>query len=229
MAPMDPLALLARSAMFRSMPPAELEALAPALKRRTFAKGAFIFHEGDPGHALYLITAGQVKIARLGRGGQEAVFTLLMPGDLFGELALLDEKAVRTADAQALELTECVTLGRDTLIPFLDRHPTVLRHVVSMLVGYLERSDNTFVETVFLDIPGRVARKLLDLAATHGEETPGGVRIKMRLSQRTLAGMVAASRENVNRALARLRAHGDIRQEGGFITIARPAELRKRC
>ena len=225
---MDPLALLARSAMFRSVPPAELEALAPALKQRTFAKGTFIFHEGDPGHALYLITAGQVKIARLGRGGQEAVFTVLLPGDLFGELALLDEKAFRTADAQALELTECVTLGRDALIAFLDHHPAVLRRLVSML-GYLERSDNTFVETVFLDIPGRVARKLLDLAASHGEETPGGVRIKMRLSQRTLAGMVAASRENVNRALARFRAHGDIRQEGGFITIEHPAELRKRC
>ncbi len=226
---MDPVALLARSPMFRAVPPAELEALAPALKRRTFAKGAFIFHEGDPGHAMYLITSGQVKIARLGRGGQEAVFAMLMPGDLFGELALLDEKAVRTADAQALELTECMTLGRDALIALLDRHPAVLRHLVSVLAGYLERSDNAFVETVFLDIPGRVARKLLDLAAAHGEETPSGIRIKMRLSQRTLAGMVAASRENVNRALARFRAHGDIRQEGGFITIARPAELRKRC
>jgi CRP/FNR family transcriptional regulator/CRP/FNR family cyclic AMP-dependent transcriptional regulator len=98
-----------------------------------------------------------------------------------------------------------------------------------MLFSRIIRSaDQGLAEAAFLDIPGRVARKLLDLADSHGEDSPQGRRIKIRLPQRTLAGMVGASRENVNRALARLSDHGDIAVESGHIIVLRPAELRKR-
>lgn len=127
-----------------------------------------------------------------------------------------------------VELTECLTLAREPFVAFLERHPALMQHMITVLSGYIRRLDDTCTEAAFLDIPGRVAKKLLDLAEQHGENTPDGIRIRMRLSQRTLAGMVAASRENVNRALARFLAHGDIQHEGGYITIRRPAELRKR-
>src|SRR5437667_11144701 len=94
--------------------------------------------------------------------------------------------------------------------------------------GHTPQMNETLSEAAFLDVPVRVARKLLDLAAKHGQKTPDGIRIDMRLTQRTLAGMVAASRENVNRALSRLSARGDIVQRAGYITLVRPAELRKR-
>lgn len=225
---MDPVPVLARTALFRGFPREELESLTPAVKPRTYARGAYIFHEGDPGNTLYIVHSGQVKISRMGRGGQEAVFAVLLPGDVFGELALFDEEATRSADAQAMELTECLTLGREPLMAFLKEHPILMQHIIGALSGYIREMDENFAEAAFLDIPGRVARKLLDLADLHGERTPEGIRIGIRLSQRTLAGMVAASRENVNRALARFLAHGDIRQENGYITVARPAELRKR-
>ena len=225
---MDPLPVLRRTGLFRQVPVDQLEPLIPAIRSRSYARGSYIFHEGDPGTTFYVIHTGQVKIARLGRQGEEAVFAILLPGDTFGELALFDDNATRTADAQAMDLTECLTLERAAFVTFIDHHPEVTRHVLRVLGGYIRGMDESFAEAAFLDIPGRVAKKLLELAETHGELGSGGTRISLRLTQRTLAGMVAASRENVNRALSRLSARGDIVQEGGYITILRPAELRKR-
>jgi len=103
-----------------------------------------------------------------------------------------------------------------------------MHRVIQLLAGYVRATDETFSETAFLDIPGRVAKKLLELAESHGQQTPAGMRIRLRLTQRTLAAMVAASRENVNRALSRFEAQGAIRQDGGYITIIHPQQLRGR-
>lgn len=225
---MDPIPILRRTALFGTLRADQLEPLLPAIRSRSYARGSYVFHEGDPGTTFYVINTGQVKIARLGRSGEEAVFAILLPGDTFGELALFDDSATRTADAQAMDLTECLTLERQAFITFIDNHPELTRHVIRLLGGYIRGMDESFSEAAFLDIPGRVAKKLLELAETHGELGGGGTRISLRLTQRNLAGMVAASRENVNRALSRLSARGDILLEAGYITILRPAELRKR-
>ena len=226
---MEPVAVLSESTIFRGVPREEVETLRSALRPRSFRKAAYIFREGDDGNTLYVIRAGQVKISRMGRGGEEAVYAILMPGDSFGEIALLSNDAVRTADAQAMELTECVCLGRDAFLAFLDRYPHMSGRLMRALAGYVQQLDASIAEIAFLDITGRVARKLLDLSQTHGDRTADGTRINMRLSQRTLASMVAASRENVNRALHRFAVRGDIKQDGGIITILRPTELRKRA
>jgi CRP/FNR family transcriptional regulator, cyclic AMP receptor protein len=228
MALMDLVAVLADCPLFGGMPPQDLEALGPAAKSRTFRKGSYIFREGDVGNALYVIRRGQVKISRMGRGGTEAVYAILVPGDSFGEIALLSGDEARTADAQAMELTECVSVPKDPLLAFLDQHPLMSRHLMQALARYVQQVDESLAEIAFLDIGGRVARKLLDLGQSHGRKTADGIRINVRLSQRTLAAMVSASRENVNRALHRLTVRGDIRQDGGLITILRPEELRKR-
>jgi CRP/FNR family transcriptional regulator/CRP/FNR family cyclic AMP-dependent transcriptional regulator len=225
---MDPVAILSRTALFREFAAAELEPLVPAIQSRTYPRGAFIFHEGDPGTILYVIRVGQVKIGRVGPGGEEMIFAILMPGDFFGELALFDQSAVRTADAQAIDVTECLTLQREPLMAFLERHPPLMGRLLKVFTAYIRQMDSALAEAAFLDIPGRVARKLLALAESHGERTSSGVRIEMKLSQRTLAGMVGASRENVNRSLRHFIVGGAIAQDGGYITIVKPAELRKR-
>jgi CRP/FNR family transcriptional regulator, cyclic AMP receptor protein len=226
---MDPVAVLGTTSLFRGIPPDDLEALAPAVRTRRYPKGSFVFREGDPGNSLFAVINGQVKIGRIGRGGDEVVFAMLGPAETFGELALFEDKAVRVADAQATEMTECLTLTREAFLSFVEAHPRTMLRVVQVLTGYIRAGDDAFAETAFLDIPGRVARKLLELAESHGDRGPEGIRIGMRLTQRTLAGMVAASRENVNRALSRFEEHGAIRQEGGYITIVRPQELRSRA
>src|ERR1700694_2712580 len=208
MALMDLVAVLADSSLFSGMPRQDLEALAPAATSRTFRKGSYIFREGDVGNALYAI---------------------LVPGDSFGEIALLSGDAARTADAQAMELTECVSVAKDPLLAFLDQYPALGRHLMRALARYVQQVDASLAEIAFLDITGRVARKLLDLGQSHGRKTADGIRIDLRLSQRTLASMVSASRENVNRALQRFVVHGDIKQDGVLISILRPEELRKRA
>ena len=225
---MDPLAVLGRTPLFRDVNRKDLEGLLPSLRTRTFRKGSYAFHEGDSGTALFVIHSGQVKISRMGRRGEEAVYAILAAGDTFGEIALLTEDGVRTADAQAMDLTECLVIPREAFLNFLQHQPTVMQHVIRLLAGYVQQLDTNFAEVAFLDIAGRVAGKLLELSQTHGEQTSEGIRIKMRLSQATLAAMVAASRENVNRALQRFAARGTIKQEAGVITILRPNELRKR-
>jgi CRP-like cAMP-binding protein len=225
---MDAVALLGRVSLFAGFSNQELEPLAAAARLRTFPKAAYIFHEGDPGNTLFVIRSGQVKIARIGPGGEEVVFAVLLPGDFFGEMALFDDEAYRTASAQAVLLTECLALSRELFNRFLDDHPQMARRLLRTLSLYIRRMDESLAEAAFADIPARVAGKLLELSEIQGEQTPEGIRIRTRLPQRTLAGMVGASRENVNRALRRFIVRGDIKQENGYITVVRPAELRKR-
>jgi len=163
----DPVAVLSGTALFYGVEPRELEQLARAASARTFRAGSAIFHEGDSATALFVVVRGQVKIARVGRGGAEAVFAVLLPGDTFGELTLFDEDPVRSMDAQAMELTECLSLGRRDLLVFLEGHPATMRHLVRLLGAVVRRGDDTFSEAAFLDIPGRVSRKLLDLSLIH--------------------------------------------------------------
>jgi CRP/FNR family transcriptional regulator/CRP/FNR family cyclic AMP-dependent transcriptional regulator len=170
-----------------------------------------------------------VKISRMQRLGEESVFAILRDGDVLGELALFADDSARTADAQALEDTECVTLGREPLLAFLRARPDLMLAQLARLSDYIRRKDDTLAEIAFLDVPGRVAKVLLDLAEKHGRPAAGGTVIGVRLSQRTLAGMVGASRENVNRALARFAAQGDVKLASGSITVLRPEALRRRA
>jgi CRP-like cAMP-binding protein len=226
---MDALALLARSPLFAGASTDQLEPLVRSLRSRRYPRGGRLFSEGDPGTHLLVIVKGQVKISRIAPGGEELVYAVLGEGDVFGELALFDDEGRRTTDAEATEPTECLVLERSVLLDAVGERPDMLRRIIAVLSAYIRRKDGDFAEVAFLDIPGRVAQKLLDLTQTYGREVPGGTRISLRLPQRTLAGMVGASRENVSRALARFASEGVIEQEGGFITVLRPDVLRRRA
>jgi CRP/FNR family transcriptional regulator len=226
---MDPLELLARTPMFAGLAPADLEALRPGLRQRRHEKGSYLFREGDPGGHLLLIVDGQVKVGRAAEGGGEMVFTIAGPGELLGELAIFEPEGERSADAQALEDTSCLVIRREAVLDVLTAHPRLLLRIISTLAGLVRHKDAVLAEVAFLDIPARVARKLLELAAEKGQSSEAGTVIALPLSQRTLAGMVGASRENVNRALQRFSALGYIRLERGAITVLREEELRKRA
>lgn len=226
---MDRGAVLAKTRLFGGLPADDIAELTAALRPRSYPKDAFLFREGDPGNAMFTVVSGQVKIGRIGQRGDEVIFGVVRPGETFGELALIEDDAARSADAQAMEATECLTLGKEAFGRFLDEHPAAMRRLLQVLIGYLRETDATIAEAAFLDITGRVARKLLELAASDGEKTERGIRIRLRLSQRTLAGMVGASRENVNRALSRFEKQGFIRKDGGQITVIERERLRRLC
>jgi CRP-like cAMP-binding protein len=227
-AAVDVIHLLANARFFAGVTAAELETLRPAVRMRSFGRDSPVFREGDPGSHLYVVATGQVKIVQVGPGGGEIVFAVVGPGEVFGELSLFEPDGERSADAIALEPTECALLARDPVIAFLLGHPQLLLRLVSSLISYIQRKDLAMAEVAFLDIPGRVAQRLLGLAESRGEQVGEGVVIRIPLSQRTLAGMVGASRENVNRALQKFVQLGYISQARGTITVLRPEELRRR-
>jgi CRP/FNR family transcriptional regulator, cyclic AMP receptor protein len=224
----DDIQLLADTPLFEGVEATELELLRPAVRTRRFAKDEHVFREGDPGSHLYVVKSGQVKIVRVAAAGSEIVFAVVGPGELFGELSLFEPDGERSADAIALEPTECALLARDPVVAFLVAHPALLLRMITGLIGYIQRKDRAMAEVAFLDIPGRVAQRLLDLAASRGERVAEGVVIRIPLSQRTLAAMVGASRENVNRALHRFVELGYISQARGTITVLKPDQLRRR-
>jgi CRP/FNR family transcriptional regulator, cyclic AMP receptor protein len=225
----DVIQLLAKARLFEGVTAAELETLRGAVRMRSFGKDSHVFREGDPGSHLYLIKSGQVKILRVAAGGGEIVFAVVGAGEIFGELSLFEPDGERSADAVALEPTECALLARDPVLAFLLEHPLLLLRMLTSLVGYIQRKDRAMAEVAFLDIPGRIAQRLVDLAESRGERVGEGVVIRIPLSQRTLAGMVGASRENVNRALHRFVELGYISQARGTITVLKPTELRRRA
>jgi CRP/FNR family cyclic AMP-dependent transcriptional regulator len=227
-APSDALTLLSATPLFAGVTPGDLEPLLSHFRLRRFATDSYIFREGDAGDHLHLVARGEVKISRTTEAGGEVVFAVLSAGDVFGELAVLQENAMRSADAQALVETECFVLHRQALVAFLVAHPAVMWRVITVLSDYIHRKDEAFSDLAFNDIPGRVARKLLELASARGERLGGETQVTVPLSQRTLAGLVGASRENVNRALSRFAALGVIKLERGRVTVLRPEELRRR-
>jgi CRP/FNR family cyclic AMP-dependent transcriptional regulator len=225
----ETLALLGRTELFSGLPSGDLEALLADVRTRRFAAGSYILREGDPGEHLHVIASGEVRIARTTEAGGEVVFGVLGTGDVFGEFALLEEGGLRGADAQALTVTECLLLHRRAFVAFLQTHPEIMWRVVTQLIGRIRRKDEEFADLAFHDIPGRVARKLVELASARGEPSGSGTLIALPLSQRTLAGMVGASRQNVNRALSRFGSLGLLKVERGRITLLRPEELRRRA
>ena len=225
--PDEGLALLGRSRLFKGVAAGDLAPLLTEIRWRRFSTDSYIFREGDPGDQLLIVARGEVKISRATEGGNELVFAILGAGDAFGELGALDD-SVRSADAKALSETECLVIHRPALVAFMNAHPEAMWRVVNVLSSYIRNKDEAFADLAVRDIPGRVARKLLDLAAARGEPVALGTQITLPLSQSTLAGLVGASRENVNRALSRFVSLGVIRLERGRITLLRPEALRRR-
>lgn len=224
----DPLELLAKTQLFEGLAAGDLEPLRPAIRIRTFERGSYLFREGDPGSHLHMVVRGQVKIGHVGQGGGEVVFAIAGPGEVFGELSLFDEEGERTADAQALEPAECLVIAKEPLLQFLTARPQLLLRIIASLSAYIKRKDATMGDVAFLDIPGRVATMLVQLADTKGRPTADGISIELALNQQTLAAMVGATRENVNRALRRFSDLGYIRLGRGSITVLNRDQLRRR-
>jgi len=225
----EPIDVLLRTPLFAAIQPKLAAALRRRVHRRAFASGAYLAREGEPANSLFVIESGLVRVTRTSRQGRELVLRLLTAGDTLGELGVLDAAGTRTADAVAVEPTTCVILSKDDLHAAVRATPELGLRLLASLVAYVRRKDEELADVSFLDVTGRTARKLLELADRHGEAVAGGVRIGVRVPQAELAAMVGASRENINRSLSRLITLGAMSIDQGHITIRDEARLRSLC
>jgi len=218
---------LKQVSLFANLADEDIHELMTAAKRRAFRSGEVIFHRDDPGQVLYMIKEGKVKICIISPDGQEISLAMFGKGECFGEFALLDGLP-RSADAIALEKVECYTLQRSDFHNAIMKNPKIAIQVLEALTKRLRNTDNMVEDLIFLDVYGRVAKKLLELADAHGVKTDDGVRIDVRLTQQELASMVGASRESVNKVMGYFSEKDFISTDKHRITLHRIADLKRR-
>jgi CRP-like cAMP-binding protein len=198
--------VLETSQLLGAMPPETLEKLRSVSTSRTFARNEIIFRRGEAASEMYGIVSGRVAILTSSPDGRESLVAVLEEGALFGELGLFDD-GPRSADARALEETTVIVLGYEPLRAAIDLHPTLLWVIVRLLARRLRTTDDALADAVFLDVPARTAKRLLDIA---GDQDT----FKLPMTQEDLAGLVGASRERVNKALSLFTRLGWIQVEG---------------
>ncbi|ADG86936.1 transcriptional regulator [Thermobispora bispora] len=210
--------ILMKAPLFSALDPESAAALRASITEIELSKGQTVFSEGEEGDRLYVVLEGKIKLARTSSDGRENLLSVLGPGEMFGELSLFDPRP-RTASAIALTHVRLAGLGHDDLRPWLTGRPEVAVHLLRALAQRLRRTNDVIADLVFSDVPGRVAKQLLDLADRFGTKTEDGVRVHHDLTQEELAQLVGASRETVNKALADFAQRGWLRIEAKAVVI----------
>ena len=212
--PDDELALasLRRCALFAHIDDARLRTIARSMRQRRFRRNEVIFHQGDVGDSLQVVSSGALKIVLPSAAGEEAIIATLQPGDFFGELALLDG-APRSATAVAVEPTETLALPRDAFLALLDSDPLLTHGLLAGIAAELRRLTGHVEELHFLDLAGRLAMRLARLGRDRDPNATGSVELDWPYTQSDLAAMIGATRQSVNKLLSTLVDDGLVRIE----------------
>ena len=220
--------VLAQSPLFAALDEESAASLEAAMTRRTLARGHVVFREGDTGDRLFVVLEGKVKISRAASDGRENLLAVLGATEMFGELSLFDPGA-RTATVTTVTESVLASLDHDDLRPLLIERPGVAVHLLQALALRLRRTNEAMADLVFTDVPGRVAKALLDLAERFGVPEGDGTRVRHDLTQEELAQLVGASRETVNKALSEFAHRGWLRTEGRSVVLLEPERLARRA
>lgn len=218
-------ALFADHFLLQHVPEEERTELLRYARERRYGTHETVFQRGDPGTSVMAVAEGLVRIGLASEAGKEMTLAMVGPGGLFGEIAIIDGKG-RTADATAMAPTRLFCLDQRDFLPFLERHPRIAIRLLQVMCERIRQANQIAEGLVFLDLPGRLARLLLQLADQHGVPCPGGRSITLKLSQSELANLVASSRESVNKQLRAWSDEGVIEAERGVIRLIGEAELR---
>jgi CRP/FNR family cyclic AMP-dependent transcriptional regulator len=191
------------------------------------SKGTILFAEGDGGDQLYVIAEGKLKLGTSSGDGRENLLSILGPGEMFGELSLFDP-GPRTSTATAVTDAKLLSLGQEKLLPWLVENPKVSLQLLASLAQRLRRTNEAVGDLVFSDVPGRVAKALIDLGERFGKKTDEGLFVHHDLTQEELAQLVGASRETVNKALADFAGRNWLKLDGRAVLITDFERLSKR-
>lgn len=217
-----------KAPLFAALDDDAAEALLSTMTRTKIARGQELFHEGEQGDSLYVITGGKVKLGRRSADGRENLLAILGEGEMLGELSLFDP-GPRTATASAIADTELVGLSHHDMTAYLGTRPEIAMTMLSALAARLRRTNEALGDLVFTDVPGRVAKALLDLSRRFGQPSADGILVAHDLTQEELAQLVGASRETVNKALADFSSRGWIKLEARAVTLMDSERLQRRA
>jgi CRP/FNR family transcriptional regulator, cyclic AMP receptor protein len=218
---MDNIALLAQSELFADLDASELERILADASTVGLSRNEVLFNQGDPAEALYGVRTGRVAISLQSPDGRESVLTLMEAGDVFGDMPIFDGEA-RSAQARALEASDLLCVPYPAIKAVLAERPAVLWTVVAMLSRRLRSTDAALADSVFLDVTGRTAKRLLELAGDADT-------FALPITQEELAGLVGASRERVNKAISAFVRMGWLDQVDRRYRIADRAQLIRRA
>jgi CRP/FNR family cyclic AMP-dependent transcriptional regulator len=219
---MDKAVSLRHVPIFSMLGATHLKHLGQITHHQHYRKGQTIFYHGDPGNAMYVLLSGSVKLTLPSESGAEVIVSLLRPGDHFGELAAIDGQP-RYVTAIAEQATEVLAIYRNDLLAFLRDHPEASLQIATSLCLRLRHVTELLADLAFLDLLPRLAKRLCQLADIYHGSSVGGAEI--HVGQEALAEMVGATREAVNKHLARLREMGLIETRRGQVKILRPDKL----
>ena len=220
--------VLRRAPLFDALDEDGAHELRQTMHQVRLHRGERLFDEGDGGDSLYVVLDGKIKLTRAAGDGRENLLSVIGPGEMFGELSLFDPRP-RTSSASAVTEATLAALPHDELLPLLRKRPEISLHMLRALVQRLRRANDVTADLVFTDVPGRVAKALLDLADRFGQQTEEGLQVHHDLTQEELAQLVGASRETVNKALADFAARGWLHISARSVLILDAERLRKRA
>ena len=207
-----------KAPLFTALDEAAAASLRASMDSVKIAKGSVLFAEGDEGDHLYVIVEGKLKLGTSSGDGRENLLSILGPGEMFGELSLFDP-GPRTSTATAVTDAKLLSLGQEKLIPWLAENPQVALQLLARLAQRLRRTNEAVGDLVFSDVPGRVAKALIDLGERFGKQTDEGLFVHHDLTQEELAQLVGASRETVNKALADFAGRNWLKLDGRAVLI----------
>lgn len=216
-----------RAALFTALDDASAATLRDSMSPVKIAKGQTLFKEGDAGDRLFVVVEGKLKLGTSSGDGRENLLSILGPGDMFGELSLFDP-GPRTATATAVVDSRLLALANDQVIGWVTAHPEVSLQLLGRLAQRLRRTNEVLADLVFADVPGRVAKAIMDLGEKFGVKKDDGLYVNHDLTQEELAQLVGASRETVNKALADFTTRGWVRLEPRAVVVLDYERLSKR-
>jgi CRP/FNR family cyclic AMP-dependent transcriptional regulator len=220
--------ILSASPLLRELDEEDAEHFRPHTRVVLLPRGDKLFDEGDLGDSVYLVIAGKVKLTRTSPDGRESLVSVHGPGDMFGELAMFDP-TYRTSTAVAVTDARLAQIAHDDLRAVLATRPPVALLLLKALAQRLRRITEANTNLIFTDVPGRVAKALLELAAKFGTPTDDGIQVNHDLTQEELAQLVGASRETVNKALADFATRGWIQLAAKSVLLVDPDRLKRRA
>ncbi len=220
--------VLRQAPLFSALDDEAATALLSSMAETRLRRGEVLFREGDNGDKLYVILDGKVKLGRSSVDGRESLVAVMGPGQMFGELPLFDP-GPRSTTVTAVTDVVFASLSHEDLLKWLEGRPAVALGLLSQLAARLRRSNDVVSDLVFSDVPGRVAKQLLELSDRFGRAAEDGVHVHHDLTQEELAQLVGASRETVNKALADFASRGWVRLEPRSVVIMDMERLSKRA